>query len=323
MPFIYNWSNGNATEDLTEVASGDYNLTITDNNGCITAGNYSVSTQIPLENPICIVTVDSLTNRNKIVWEKIQDSGIDHYNIYKESTMAGVFQYLASIPFADLSEYIDINANPNIRSWRYKLSAVDNCGNESPLSEVHKTIHLTINEGLNGQWNLIWDDYEGFPYYSFDLFRYNNSNGWEHIQTMPANLHSYTDTPSQGLLFYKVEASKGDSCLSQSADKTQGGPYSHSSSNIDETLIDVYSMRNAALVNVRLYPNPVNDKLIIEQDAGIYNEFMIMNISGKSLLLGKISSNKTQIDVNSIPAAVYFIKLKSENGFMFSKFVKM
>lgn len=34
-PYTYNWSNGNITQDLTGVEAGDYNLTVTDKNGCV------------------------------------------------------------------------------------------------------------------------------------------------------------------------------------------------------------------------------------------------------------------------------------------------
>ena len=44
-PYSFVWSNGATTEDLNNLAPGDYNVTVTDNNGC--EGTYSASISEP------------------------------------------------------------------------------------------------------------------------------------------------------------------------------------------------------------------------------------------------------------------------------------
>ncbi|MFN8415256.1 MAG: gliding motility-associated C-terminal domain-containing protein [Cytophagaceae bacterium] len=41
-PFMYNWSNGANTEDLTGLAAGNYTITVTDGNSCITNQSYTI-----------------------------------------------------------------------------------------------------------------------------------------------------------------------------------------------------------------------------------------------------------------------------------------
>ena len=41
-----------------------------------------------------------------IMWEKVQISGVDHYNIYRE-VYTNSYMKIAEVPYADMSEYID------------------------------------------------------------------------------------------------------------------------------------------------------------------------------------------------------------------------
>jgi hypothetical protein len=46
--------------------------------------------------------------------------------------------------YSSPNSFVDMESNAKIRSYRYKVAAIDTCGNESVLSESHKTMHLTI-----------------------------------------------------------------------------------------------------------------------------------------------------------------------------------
>ncbi|MGL2965872.1 PKD-like domain-containing protein [Flavobacterium sp. XGLA_31] len=48
MPYTYVWSNGAATEDLTDLTSGTYAVTVTDANSCIATAQYTIVRQDPL-----------------------------------------------------------------------------------------------------------------------------------------------------------------------------------------------------------------------------------------------------------------------------------
>lgn len=42
-PYTYNWSNGDTSQDASSLTAGTYDVTVTDNNGCIVTGSYNVT----------------------------------------------------------------------------------------------------------------------------------------------------------------------------------------------------------------------------------------------------------------------------------------
>jgi len=61
-PFTYNWSDGNTTIDLNNVAAGNYSLTVTDINNCSEIIDVTINEPLPTE--LKILTLDNLCNGN-------------------------------------------------------------------------------------------------------------------------------------------------------------------------------------------------------------------------------------------------------------------
>ncbi len=156
---------------------------------------------------ICLVTVDDSLGHNLIVFEKHIQGAIHHYNIYAESTVAGVYDSIGFIPADSVGLFIDTSSIPAMQAYSYKISVVDSCGNESLLSNAHKTMHLTINQGAAANtWNLIWNYYEGIPVQTYKIWRADTSLNWTNVGTVPGSNNSWTDlnAPAGGL-YYQVE----------------------------------------------------------------------------------------------------------------------
>jgi len=172
---------------------------------------------------ICVVTVDSASGKNEIVWEKSNyPTYIESFNIYKEGIVAFVFDFLGNVPYNSLSTYLDTLSNPDVISNRYLITAVDSCGYESDSSAYHKTMHLTTNQGINDVVNLIWDNYEGLSFGSYVVYR-NNGTSWDSLDAFPNNFFTYTDTDTayinvSPILYYQVVVQLPSTCT---ADKTK------------------------------------------------------------------------------------------------------
>lgn len=81
----------------------------------------------------------------------------------------------------------------------------------------------------------------------------------------------------------------------------------------------VLSNDNFELKSVKLFPNPTSSVLNIETDK-IVNSTKIVDATGKVAVFSSLS-NKT-IDVNALSSGVYFVEIKTDEGFFMGKFIK-
>ena len=80
-PYIYQWSNGETSKDLTNISSGTYSLTVTDDNGCV------VEAFIFVANKPC-------AELGNYVWEDLNYNGLQEIN---ETPIFGMAVYLKDI----------------------------------------------------------------------------------------------------------------------------------------------------------------------------------------------------------------------------------
>ncbi len=108
-------------------------------------------------------------------------------------------------------------------------------------------MHLTINSGIGGAWNLIWDGYEGFEYSTYHIYRGTSENGLMKIAELASNTLSYSDlTPPLGTSYYQLEIINPSSCTS---------------SNLKSSPADFYSSRSNIVSS-----NSISSSLKIEQN---------------------------------------------------------
>jgi hypothetical protein len=318
----YQWygSNGNAIQNqslstFNTTVPGTYYVEAENEFGCtqnsnsLAATNYLLPQQII---DICAVTVDTATNANKVLWAKPSGAyRVWYYNIYRETSIAGQYGIVGSVLDTALTEYVDVLANPSVQSYRYKIAHVDSCGIESAKSELHRTIHLSSNSGINGEINLSWNSYEGFAYPTFDILRSVNGSPFVSIAQISSNSNSYTDlNPPAGVKNYMI-----------SVDIPNGGCTPNKS--FGSTISNRISVGTASLSvdlenNIEVYPNPSNGifNIVLTDISGDQNrKFEIVNAIGQLVMEFDMESyeNKKAIDLSAYANGLYFLKQKDGN----------
>jgi hypothetical protein len=207
--YNFDWSNGESTQMIDSLPIGSYSVIVSDTTGCSTTLSADVTlSPAPALNmfpEICYVTIDSISGSNKIIIKQMGDTLTSKFIIHKESS-ANVYNPIDTIS-NNILEYLDVSSNPMIQSYRYKVSVLDTCGNESVKSYFHKTIHLTMSLGVNDEINLLWNTYEGFQPSDYLIFRSINNGTMNQIGILPGTNLTYTDlSPPSGTLNYQIRA---------------------------------------------------------------------------------------------------------------------
>ena len=323
----YLWSTGETSSSIFVNSSGYYVVSATDNNNCInTSDPYLLNTSLLNIPEVCIIGIDPVSNHNRIIWQRQNNSLIDSFHIYRESSTAYQYELIGTKALNEQSIFIDINSNPQQRAYRYKISAIDSCGAETPLSNFHKTNHLTINAGMNDSWNLIWDGYEGFSFGSYRIYRGVDSLNMQFLTQIQSTLTSFSDlNPPTGNVYYQIEVISPYDCFPDSLYKSTTN-YNTSRSNTVNTAsapnTGIHNYSNSGYGNIRLYPNPNDGSFTIElYDSEAHNaDLHIYNSMGDEVYFEKLTYSgrfSKKINLQTLSNGVYFVQLFTENNTVF------
>lgn len=321
-----------ANPTATVTKNTTYTITVTSSNGCSTTNSVTISI-IPMSKPeIGIVGVNS-SNKNIVVWNKPVTTGIQSYYIYRETTVSDLFEKVGNVSYDSLSIFVDNQSNAIVKSNKYKLSILDRSGFESPQSNAHKTMHLSIYKGQNTTWNLNWENYEGFNVATYNIYRGTNANNLSFIDATSGSSTQYTDLSAPtGDVCYQLEVispnlinpTKAPASIQKSKDADNSFEaslvsYNSSRSNIVSNFISSVSELTGDNIQINIYPNPVKDQLRIDYDGG--STFEILNLMGQVVYNGDLI-NSTVVKTSSLSSGVYLIKFKAGKTFEYRKIIK-
>jgi hypothetical protein len=271
--------------------------------------------------PICMVSVDSTTNQNVIVWERPVTGLIDQFIVYKESSQADVYEAIGTVNYNDITIFTDTNSNPAVKPYRYKLGYVDTVGRTFPMSDFHQTIHLSINQGVGNSWNLIWTGYEGFNVASYNIYRGSNNTAMEKIASISSSFQSYTDINAPaGTLYYMIEVINPNGCNPEGRSGNYNSTFSNKASN-QVTSVNEISWNE----EIRIYPNPSTDHIFVNlnNNGNSDSRIEISDLSGRTVMVRNIdgSSSSVKINTTELQSGIYFLKVINGDSYETRKFI--
>ena len=313
-PYSLLWNNGSTNDTLANIPVGNYWVNVQDANGCSDSLYFTLTAPEPFDfEDICVLSVDSATGKNLVVWNKTPGQRTLEYRILKENAQ-GQFVQIGIQPYLNLSVFTDQSSNPQTQPDRYKIALLDSCGNSSDTSDFHRTIHLQSNLGSSGEVNLSWTPYLGKPVQSYEIWRWITSGNLVQIATVAASVSSYTDLnpPVASNVYYVVNAVFPSSCSPVAGKNTA---FDISKSNIlNQTGIGFNEIQ--ALRNMRVYPNP-NGGVFTVEFSNIDDIQSVSIIDGVGRVIRHIKTvdnTKILVDLRNEPKGVYRINATYSSG---------
>ena len=213
-------------------------------------------------------------------------------------------------PFEETIAEIQV---PSVGTYCFTVTALNEVGESAHSDEVCVTVTLPEDMTVPATPELVatlddnfvvltWEAVEGATYYDVYIYVPEGQDQYLGTATME-DLPIRMQLPEYGeYCFYIVAAN-----LAGESEPSNIACVNYGSVGIEE---------NEVVFNI--YPNPVNDKLVIETEATI-EEICIYDAFGR--LMEKVNETTT-IDVSEYNAGVYIMKVRTDNGEIVKRFVK-
>lgn len=271
--------------------------------GCgLVSNTINVTVLSPSVEALCMVTVDSATGKNKLVWSVTKGKRTALYNIYRESNFAGEFDLIGDADLTTAGSFLDTQVNPKQRPFTYYIEAIDSCNNRDLTSRyyAHTTLHLTANLGVSGENNLNWSDYIGiFPLNTYVIYRSNNSGKFTPIASVASTVKSYSDlNPPSGKNRYYIGIKGKTAC------DTSGSTLINS----NMVAFGILGVEDQITALGSISPNPCMDFLDVRFVQGGRQALQICDLQGKVLKrMAVLGDELCRIDVSELSSGVYLL----------------
>lgn len=270
----------------------------------------------PIYKDLCLVTLDSATQKHKLVWDNMEQTGIVAYRLYRQDNVSSNYVLMHEQPIDSLSEYVDMLSNPQQTVSRYQIAAVDSCGTESQHYNTHTTVLLSSNQGINNTVNLSWNAYEGFEYPNFEIWRSADGISFTLLSNVPNNTFSFVDNNPLPQGFYQVRVSNPNGCVS-----SRSSDYNGSVSNVVDNQGNPAGIAAQQQIEASIYPNPSTGVFEVRLATSVTSlQYSVVDAAGRTILQGTATAtNRLTLELGNYSSGIYALHLQTPRGISIKK----
>jgi len=293
----YDWSTGDNSSTIVAYGTDTYAVTVTDDNSCTASDEIDISFYVNPGIEISIVTVDTTNGNNRIVWNTdIPDFQTHLVKIWRNGATNDINNNVGEAQYTD-GEFTD-TVNSESRTWRYAITANDDCGNWSAPSPYHESMKISLLGMAGGGIQVEWTPYgmgskSVSSYYLYSVQGFGSAWIATPIDVVPGTQTSY-DLPLVSDSLYIVGAEIGGTKSTNEM----------AISMIDNPQI-ITDVQDEQKNEFSLYPNPAKDHFLIIGEG--YVE--IYDMLGKQIKNFSVYGNQKVV----LKSGVYFVKFTDKN----------
>ncbi len=266
----------------------------------------------PVQSPeITSVSVNS-NNKVQINWDVQANENIQYFNIYRDGTNGSeAWNYIGKSPYPGPLTYTDINTFPEIRSYRYKVAAVDACGNETYCTKSPGSIRLTLIDIDENTCQLAWNSYQGTNVSGYQIFHGENSENMSLLTETASTTTSYTDANiTDKKSYYQIEAVVP-------FEKSSGSEQTRKLSNKVVFIRVLTSTDSLNAQKLKVYPNPIKTSaaIIFPYEPGQEYSLSVIDITGQTIYSQPVFSGGIEFDRGNLSDGVYILQVRGKKTY--------
>lgn len=266
----------------------------------------------PVQNPeITSVSVNS-NNKIQINWDIQADENIQYFNIYRDGTNnSETWNYIGKSPYPGQMTYTDINTFPEIRSYRYKVAAVDGCGNEIYCTKSPGSIRLVLSDIDENTCQLAWNSYLGNTVSHYQIFRGDSPEDMNLITKTESTTTSYTDTNiTDKMSYYQIEAVVP-------FEKSSGSDQTRKLSNKVTFIRVLTSTDSLNAQKIKVYPNPIvaTAAVIFPYEPFSVCTLSVIDLTGQTVYSQPVFSGGIEFERRNLRDGVYILQVRGKKTF--------